>query len=180
MVEFTRIATGIHATDAMVKAAPVELIESRPITPGKYISLVTGDVASVSDSVRAGISAAGVDGVIESFVLPNLHPQILPVLKGQTPLPGKDATGILETTCAAAIVKAADAALKESPVILVRLHLALHIGGKGYAVFVGDIADIEASIMAGARLAGNHLIEHTVIPNPYEEIYQFLLKEPHW
>ncbi len=40
MVEYTTIAAGIRASDAMVKAAPVDLIESRPITPGKYMSLV--------------------------------------------------------------------------------------------------------------------------------------------
>ena len=180
MVEFYRIATGIHATDAMVKAAKVDLIESRPTTPGKYISLVTGDVASVSASVQAGIETAGVDGVIESFVLSNLHPQVLPVLQGHNPIPVKDAVGILETDGVAAIITAADAALKESPVILVRLHLALHIGGKGYAVLVGEIADIESSIMAGTRQAGNQLIDKKIIPNPYQEIYQYLMKEPHW
>ncbi len=180
MVEFNRIATGIHATDAMVKAAEVELIESRPITPGKYISLVTGDVASVSASVKAGIETAGLDGVIESFVLPNLHPQILPVMQGYNPVPDKEAVGILETTGVAAIITATDAALKESPVILVRLHLGLHIGGKGYAVLVGEIADIESSIMAGTRQAGNQLIDKKIIPNPYEEIYQYLMKKPHW
>jgi len=180
MVEFTRIATGIHATDAMVKSAPVELIESRPITPGRYISLVTGDVASVDAAVQAGIEAAGAEGVIESFVLPNLHKQVLPVLRGQNPIPEKDAVGVLETSCVTAIIRAVDAALKESAVILVRLHLALHIGGKGYAVLVGDIADIEASMDAGARMAGEHLVEKVVIPNPYEEIYQYLMKESKW
>lgn len=180
MVEFDSIAVGIRASDAMVKAAPIELIESRPITPGKYISLVTGDVASVEASVRAGVENAGTDHVIESFVLANLHDQVLPAIIGEAPIPAMDAVGVLETRSAAKIVEAADAACKAAPVRLITLHLANHIGGKGYTVFAGDVADVEASVDAGAVIAGADLIERVVIPNPYAEIYEFLTKKHTW
>ena len=180
MVEFATIATGIRASDAMVKAAPVDLIESRPITPGRYMSLVTGDVASVEASVRAGVETAGATAVVESFVLANLHNQILPVLCGEVPIPENDAVGIIETSCAAAIVEAADAACKACRVSLITLHLALHIGGKGYTVFVGEVADVETAVDAGARVAGEFLVDRAAIPNPYDEIYQYLTKKPEW
>ena len=180
MVEFASIAVGIRASDAMVKAAPVDLIESRPITPGKYMSLVTGDVAAVEASVRAGITAAGADAVIESFVLANLHEQVLPAVKGEAPIPKLDAVGILETRSAAMIVEAADAACKAASVRLIVLHLANHIGGKGYTTFVGDVADVEASVDSGAAIAGADLIDRVVIPNPYPEIYEYLTKKHAW
>lgn len=180
MVEFDSIAVGIRASDAMVKAAPVELIESRPITPGKYMSLVTGDVASVEASVRAGVENAGADRVIESFVLANLHDHVLPAIKGEAPIPAMDAVGVLETRSAAKIVEAADAACKAAPVQLITVHLANHIGGKGYTTFAGDVADVEASVDAGAAIAGADLVERVVIPNPYAEIYEFLTKKHTW
>lgn len=180
MVEFATIATGVRASDAMVKAAPVDLIESRPITPGRYMSLVTGDVASVEASVMAGKQTAGAQAVVESFVLANLHEQILPVLCGEVPVPENDAVGVIETSCAAAIVEAADASCKACQVSLVTLHLALHIGGKGYTVFVGDVADVDTAVEAGARAAGESLVDRTTIPNPYDEIYQYLVKTPEW
>jgi microcompartment protein CcmL/EutN len=180
MVEFAAIAVGIRASDAMVKAAPVDLIESRPITPGKYMSLVTGEVAAVEASVRAGVNNAGPEQVVESFVLANLHEQVLPALLGQAPLPPIDALGVLETISAATIVEAADAACKAAPVRLITLHLANHIGGKGYTTLVGTVADVEASVAAGALAAGATLIEKVVIPNPYPEIYSHVTKRPAW
>jgi len=180
MVEFSAIAVGIRASDAMVKAAPVELLESRPITPGKYMTLVTGSVAAVEASIQAGVENAGESNVIESFVLANLHEQVLPAITGVAPGPDVEAVGVIETTAAAAIVEAADAACKTAPVQLIALHLANHIGGKGYTTFTGQVADVEASVEAGARAAGGHLVERVVIPNPYPEICAFLLKRPTW
>jgi microcompartment protein CcmL/EutN len=180
MIEFTSIAVGIRASDAMVKAAPVELIESRPITPGKYMSLVTGDVASVEASVRAGVADAGLEAVVESFVLANLHEQVIPALRGEAPVQDLDAVGVLETQSAAMIVEVADAACKAAPVRLITLHLANHIGGKGYTTFVGHVADVEASVEAGAAVAGSDLVDRVVIPNPYPEVYEYLTKKHAW
>lgn len=159
----------------MVKAAPVELIESHPIDPGKYLAVVTGEVASVEAAVKAGVESAGREAVRHSFVLPNLDAQILPALKGAAPVPVRDAVGILETSSVASIIEAADAACKAAPVRLIRLHLALRIGGKGYTTFVGDVADVEASVAAGAAVAGKYLLEQVVIPNPYPEMYEHLI-----
>jgi bacterial microcompartment shell protein len=180
MVEFETIAAGIRASDAMVKAAPVDFITSRPITPGRYMSLVTGDVASVEASVKAGVADAGEEAVVQSFVLANLHEQIAPALRGEAPAPERGAVGVLETSCAAAIVEAADAACKASPVQLARLHLALHIGGKGFAVVVGDVADVEAAMAAGVQAAGGALVAQSLLPNPYPELYKQLQGDYPW
>ena len=180
MVEFTGIAVGIRASDAMVKAAPVQLLVSRPITPGKYMSLVTGDVASVTASVGAGVATATPECVLESFVLANLHDQILPALLGNDANPSIDAVGVLETSTAASIVEAADASCKSAPVSLITLHLANHIGGKGYVTFTGSVADVEAAVESGAAVAGASLLDRVVIPNPYAELNEHLLRKHAW
>ena len=180
MVEFSAIAVGIRGSDAMVKAAPVELIMSRPITPGKYMSLVTGDVASVDAAVRAGIAAAGEEGVVEHFVLANLQEQVLPTIQGKGSKSDIESLGVIETSSAAAIVEAADAACKAAPISLITVHLANHIGGKGYATFTGTVANVEASVAAGARAAKNSLIERVVIPNPYPELTAYLTRKVDW
>lgn len=180
MVEFSAIAVGIRGSDAMVKAAPVDLIESRPITPGKYMSLVTGDVASVEASVRAGITAVGENNVVESFVIANLHAQVLPAILGKASAPDVAAVGIIETSSAASIVESADAACKAAPVVLIQVHLANHIGGKGYTTFTGTVADVEAGVAAGAATAGAQLIERVVIPNPYSELNAYIVRRHTW
>lgn len=180
MVEFSAIAVGIRGSDAMVKAAPVELIMSRPITPGKYMSLVTGDVASVDAAVLAGVTAAGDQNVVEHFVLANLHEQVMPSILGKIPKHEIESLGVIETSFAAAIVQAADAACKAAPVTLIGVHLANHIGGKGYATFTGKVADVEASVAAGARAADKGLIDRIVIPNPYPELTPYLTRKVDW
>jgi microcompartment protein CcmL/EutN len=177
MVEFATIARGIHASDAMVKAAAVEVIATHPIDPGKYMTLVTGDVASVEAAVAAGVALAGPERVLQSFVLANLHDQVIPALRGQAPHRDRDAVGVVETRTVAAIVQAADAACKASAVDLLKLRLAFHLGGKGYAIVVGDVADVEAAVEAAAAAAGTALVETIVIPNPYREIYERLLAD---
>ena len=174
LIEFSGIARGIRASDAMVKAAPVELLESHHLDPGKYVAIVTGDVASVDAAVNAGLFDAGPSHIVQSFVLANLHEQIIPAMKGEAPVPECDAVGVLETRTIASIIEAADAACKTSPVSLMRLRLALHIGGKGYAVLVGTVADVEAAVEAGATIAGPALVDHVVIPNPYPETFEHL------
>ena len=175
MVEFLSIARGILASDAMVKAAPITMLSSHPIDPGRYLSVITGDLASVEASVKAGFDAAGSDYTVYQFVLANLHTQVFKALQGLAPTPKRDAVGIVETFSAASIVKATDAACKAAPVELATLHLALRLGGKGYAVIVGDIADVEASVDAGVREAGATLYQSAIVPNPYEDIYVHLL-----
>ncbi|MBM3289601.1 MAG: BMC domain-containing protein, partial [Candidatus Hydrogenedentes bacterium] len=127
-----------------------------------------------------GVGAAGENGVVESFVLANLHEQVLPAILGKSPRRDVQAIGVIETTSVAAIVEAADAACKAAPVGLIQLHLANHIGGKGYTTFTGGVADIEASVAAGARAAGGMLIECVVIPNPYPELNEYLTRLHSW
>jgi microcompartment protein CcmL/EutN len=175
MVEFSSIAVGMHASDAMVKAAHVTMLASHPIDPGRYMSLVTGDVASVEASVAAGVRAA-ISDVVRSFVLPNLHEQVLPAIEGKVTSPVRDALGVIETNCSAALIESADAACKASQIVLIKIRLALHLGGKGYTTFVGSVADVEAALAAGVFAAGGHLVHDRIIPNPDPDVYAHLLK----
>ncbi|MCK5094856.1 MAG: BMC domain-containing protein, partial [Spirochaetes bacterium] len=54
VLEFNSIAVGIKAMDDMVKAAPVKIVEAKTICPGKFVVLITGEVAAVDASLSAG------------------------------------------------------------------------------------------------------------------------------
>ena len=176
MLEFSSIAVGIHASDAMVKAAPIRVITSKPTDPGRYITLITGDVASVEASLDAGAKAATADRVVDTLFLPNAHDQILPALERKNPAPERDALGAIDTATVAAIIRAADAACKTSPVSILKLRYALHIGGKGYLTFVGTVADVEASLDSAIVAAGEFVLESRLIPNPYPDIFEHLVQ----
>ncbi|MGL4675319.1 MAG: BMC domain-containing protein, partial [Wohlfahrtiimonas sp.] len=77
LVELNSIAKGIEVTDVMLKTADVTLLTSKTICPGKYIVMIGGDVAAVNQSVASGAEAGGFL-MVDKFVLPNIHPSVLP------------------------------------------------------------------------------------------------------
>jgi len=173
LVECASIAIGIEATDSMLKAAQVELLLGRTVCSGKFVTLVAGDVAAVESSVRAGIATGG-ETVIDSFVIPNVHPQIFEALSGNVVVEKPDAIGIVESYSVGSLVESADAAAKASDVQIMRIHLAMAIGGKAYFTITGDVAAVQAAVEAAKEVIGPRgLLTYTVvIPGPSPELFE--------
>ena len=71
LVETKGLVGLIEATDAMAKAANVEIVKKVAIGGGLATTVVTGDVGSVRAAVEAGASAASQVGeLIASHVIP--------------------------------------------------------------------------------------------------------------
>jgi len=75
----TRGWTGlVEATDAMCKAANVEVIKTIQIGGAYVTTIVRGDVGSVKAAVDAGAEAAGKVGeLVSSHVIARPHPDLL-------------------------------------------------------------------------------------------------------
>ncbi len=68
----------VEATDAMCKAANVEIVKTIPIGGGFVTTIVRGDVGSVKAAVDAGAEAAGrVGELIAAHVIARPHPDLL-------------------------------------------------------------------------------------------------------
>ena len=74
MVETRGLTALIEASDAMVKAATVDMVGWDRVGGGLVTSFVTGDVAAVKAAVDAGASAGGrVGEVVGVHVIPRPH-----------------------------------------------------------------------------------------------------------
>jgi microcompartment protein CcmL/EutN len=175
MIELSSIALGYEVEDAMLKAADVQLLLARTVCSGKYLIIVGGTVSGVQTSVETGRQVAP-DGVIDSIVIPNVHASIFPAISGAVDLGPSEvgALGIVETFSAASAVEAADAAVKAGSVVPFRIHLAMAIGGKGYALVTGDVSACRAAIAAASDVAAEHglLVNRVVIPRPRAELFR--------
>lgn len=175
LLEVTSIGLGYRAQDAILKAADVQLLLARTVCSGKYLIAVAGDVASVEASVEAGAAAAE-GAVIERQVISRLHSSVFPAISMAVDLAAEqvEALGIVETFSASSIVQVADAAAKAASVKLFRIHLAMAIGGKGFALFTGDLSSVEAAVTAAAPVAGAEgmLVSAVVIPSPRRELFR--------
>ena len=71
LVETKGLIGLVEATDAMAKAANVEIVKRVGIGGGLVTTIVKGDVDSVRAAVEAGANAAGQSGeLISSHVIP--------------------------------------------------------------------------------------------------------------
>ena len=77
MIETRGFPVMVEASDAMVKAAKVELIGYEKTGGGYVTAIVRGDVAAVRAAVDAGIKAAEKVGeIVSSHVIPRPHDNV--------------------------------------------------------------------------------------------------------
>lgn len=81
MIETKGFAAMVEASDAMVKAARVELVGYEKIGGGYVTAIVRGDVAAVKAAVEAGVRGAEKVGeVVSVHVIPRPHENVDRVL----------------------------------------------------------------------------------------------------
>ena len=172
LLEIDSIARGYLCLDVVIKRAAVTVKHACPVTPGKFLLLFGGEVAEVEEALEAG-RACVADQLLDELWLPGAHPQLLPSVAGAiAPAPG-EAIGVVETSSVAAALLAADVALKVTEVSVLKLHLAVGIGGKGYFTLAGDHADVEVAVDAAAAAAAERLVATEVIARPHPEVRGF-------
>jgi len=77
MVETRGLVALFEATDAMLKAASVDMLGWRKVGRGMVTSFVTGEVAAVKSAVAAGESAAAKVGeVVAVHIIPRPHEEL--------------------------------------------------------------------------------------------------------
>ncbi len=177
LLEFDSISAGIVAGDAMVKTSPIGAIYAGTVHPGKYLVLAGGDTASVEIALATGREVAG-RHVTDWVFLPDIHPDVMSaVVSGEiaASLTG-EALGIVETSTVAAVIDAADAGVKTADVRVSSVRLADGLGGKGYVLFSGVVAEVEAAVEAAGTRCEPHgtLIRSDVIAQLHEEIAENL------
>ena len=171
LIELRSVARGIRVCDAMMKKAPVTLMEARSVCPGKYIVLVRGDVASVEESFHEGL-AVGAELVVDELFLPQVQGQVIPAMEACTEVAGLAALGIVETFSVASAIVSADAAVEGGKADLIELRLANGLGGKSFYTLTGDIAEVEAAMEAGLKnlMEGGTLVAKELIPAPHADL----------
>ncbi len=154
MIEFSSIAAGTFAADAMAKEAELSLLRTGTVQRGNYVVLIGGNTAEVELCFNAGI-LHGSPKIVDDVFLPDVDRQVLKALEGKRQNTLCDTMAVLETSTLPAIVRATDAAVKGAQVTLKELRLADGLGGKGLAHLTGERADVEAAVeLAEAVLAG--------------------------
>jgi len=171
LIELGSIASGIQAADIMLKTSDVEILVSRTICSGKYMTLIAGDVAAVSSAVNNAVDTIGF-GVIDNFVIPNVHSTIFPAIAGHNEVEMLESLGIVESYSVASLIEGADAAVKAANVKIVELRLAMALGGKAFFSITGEVAAVTSAAEAAAMVISEKglLVNKVIIANPRQEL----------
>ncbi|HLX68352.1 MAG TPA: BMC domain-containing protein [Verrucomicrobiae bacterium] len=173
LIELSSVAAGFEVADTMLKAGTVRLILSRSICSGKYMVLIGGETAGVQAAVEAGTQAAN-GCLIDSFVIPNVHPDVFVALGRTQPVEPTGALGILESFNVATLIQGADAAAKAAAVQLLEIRLAMALGGKAFVTMTGDVGSVQSAMAAGRQVIGDAgvLVNAVILSRPHPDVYK--------
>lgn len=180
LVEVDSVAVGLRALDALVKRAPVVVLEANLIEPGRFLLLYTGGVAEVEEAQAAALEVC--EGlVVDALLLPRVHGAVLQGLRGverRGTADEMDTLGVIEGSRVAGTLDACDRALKDADVRLGGLRVAGGLGGRAWFVVYGAQHDVEAAIEAGrARLVEHGALHRCeLIARPHPDMIGWLLR----
>lgn len=175
MIEFKTVASGITATDLMLKTAQVEVVQAGPVCPGKYLATISGDISAVRAAIEAAENYAP-HMLIDKFLLGNPHETVQPAICGALEVKEKGALGIIETFTAASAVVAADTAAKTAIVELIEIRLAKGMCGKSYVLLTGSVSAVTAAIeKAKQGVEDGMLLDTSVIAGPDAGLWNSIL-----
>lgn len=175
LLEFSSIAAGIFAADAMVKRATLDVIHAGTVQPGRFLVLLGGPVGEVEESLKAGKEAIP-HALTDHIFLPGVHSDVVRALAaGRSLQPEDDALGVVETLTVPAAIHAADKGVKGANVTLMEIRLADGLGGKGIVFFTGLVADVEAALaITDEALDARQKVRQVVIPQIHEDIMKVI------
>lgn len=178
LVEVDSVARGLRALDALLKKAPVQVLEANLVEPGRFLLLFAGGVAEVEESYAEALVLA-CDGTVDKLLLPMAHPALLAGLRGTEDREGElDTLGVVEGSQVASTLHACDRSLKDAEVALAGIRVAGGLGGRAYYVVHGLQHDVEAALEAGEHVLQERAALHRseCIARPHPEMLAWLLR----
>jgi len=170
VLDFDDIPSGLYAVDAILKKAPIAFVRAGTVTRGRYLVLFGGSTASTSESLNEALDTTR-SAIIDHVFLPDVHEVLYDAVLG-TRRKGSGSLLILETDTASSIVRAVEAALKGTPVDLLEIRLSdTGLAGKGIALMIGTLPDVEAAATLAAAGFGSQPprgFSHRVIAAPHD------------
>ena len=178
VIELGSIYKGFEVQDIILKSNRIKKLVARTICSGKYLIIVQGEIADIESCLETANDIGGF-AIIATTMISNIDPKIFPALTGATSLDIPDVPGLvlIETFSVAAAIKAADFAVKQADIEVLRIHIAMAVGGKGFVVLTGNEDALKSAVQpAIAYLKEEGLMTgYTLITNPHKDVLRDLM-----
>lgn len=178
VIELASLHKGFEVLDAVLESTLVEKLIARTICSGKYLIIVRGEIADVDSCLEVAKETGGF-AIVNALMIPNVDEKIFPAISGSTPFTSTKVDGIIviETFSVASAIKAADFAVKEADIDILRIHAAMAIGGKGLVVLSGNIDALKSAIIPATDFLKEEgmMAGYSLITSPHEDVLKELL-----
>jgi len=174
-VEFKSISRGIIVTDAMLKVSSVSLILATTLCPGKYLTIVEGEVSSVEKALDTADRLGG-RHVFSSFVVSGINMEVIDAIGGRVTASLKDSIGIVESLNMANLINAADISIDSADVEIVEMRLGKGCGVNSFYILTADIISVNEAVKNAAEFLAmqGSLIAYRVISGADKSLLRWL------
>ena len=175
IIEFKSISRGLLVTDEILKASKVRLLLATTLCPGKYLTIVGGDVAAVEKTIDIA-NLIGGRHVFSSTVVSGIGPEVINAISGKSVELLNDAISIIESLNMANIINAADISIDSAKVEIVELRLGRGCGVNCFYIITGTLTAVEEATDNAVLFLKDtgSLIAYRVIPNPDKDLLKWV------
>ncbi|MBC7334383.1 MAG: BMC domain-containing protein [Actinobacteria bacterium] len=175
VIEFKSISRGIIVTDSMVKASEVRIVLSTSLCPGKYLTVLEGDVAALENTVKVADRIGGVH-VFSSEIITGINLKVIEAIGGRLCPFVIDSIGIVESPHISHLVKAADISIDSAKVEFLDFRLARGCGVNSFYIVTGTFSSVSEAMKESVSYLGEKgsLIGYKILPGPDKEVIRWL------
>ena len=175
VVEFKSIARGIYTTDAMLKAAEVNLVLATTLCPGKYLTIVEGETSAVESSLKIADEIGG-RHVFSSEAVNAISVKVIDAINGRLQSSADGAIAIIESMQMAHLICSADEVVDAVDIEFVDFRLSRGCGVNGFYIFSGELSSVNEGAKAASQYLMNKgaLLAFRVISGPDIEVWRWI------
>jgi microcompartment protein CcmL/EutN len=175
IVEFKSIAMGIYVTDYMLKEASVSIVLATTLCPGKYLTIVEGDVSAVEKALNVA-NQTGMKEVYSSQAVNAIKKEVTLALSGLVRQTLSDSMAIIESQNMAKLIGAADISIETSDVEIVELRLGKGCGVNSFCIITGNLTAVEEAVKSSVSFLKDEgaMIAYRILKNPDRDILRWL------
>jgi microcompartment protein CcmL/EutN len=174
-LELASVARGIVVLDQMAKRAETTIVAARTLSPGRYLILLSGEVAEIEEAVAAGLDTAKED-LVDQVIIRDPAPGLREALAVELAFVLEESMAIIETTTVSSTLLGVDRTLKGADVRLLELRLGAGLSGKGVFTLTGSLHMIEAARdVVQTAISSERIVRIEVIAQPHPDLPAHLL-----
>lgn len=175
VIEFKSISKGIAVTDEMLKSAEVNLVLASTLCPGKYLTVLEGEVSAVENAVRTADRLGG-RHVFSSEVISGINSEVIRAIGGKLAVAPLGSMGIIEGLQMSNLISSADRSVDSADVVFLDFRLGKGCGAVSFFVITGILSSVEEAVENAISYLGScgSLIAYKIINNPDRQVIRWL------